>query len=764
MTAQKRFPATEYLLLALTMALRFYRLGAQSLWSDEGNSLALARAGLAEIAARTALDIHPPLYYWLLKGWLAMLGQSEFAARSLSAGLGVLLAAMVYRLGRRLFGRRAGRAAMFAAAVSPFQVYYAQEARMYMLLALLGTASVWAAVEWWTATESRRRWLSAGGYALSAAMGLYTQYAFPVVLAALNLTALVALWPDRRRLGKWLALQAIPVALYAPWLPVAWRQVTTWPAPLEAASAGSVGLSIARTLSLGLSASAAGDGWLWGFGGLAVWGATASYQLSIVNHQKLARHALRSHWPLLLVLLWLLLPVGLTAALFRPAYLKFLLVASPALCLLLGKGFQLSIVNCQSAIGTRTALRTTLLLLIAVPSLLSLRAYYADPAFQRDDYRGIAALIEAVGTAGDAVILDAPGQQEVFGYYYRGAATVYPLPRQRPPDPAATAAELETIAAGAQRIYAVYWGEREADPEGVVEGWLNEHTFKASDVWFGNVRLARYAAPPEPPSRRPLDVRLGEAIRLTGYGLSATQVAPGDLLAVSLWWEADAAPPDEYTVFLQLLDGANHLVGQRDASPRTPTRNWPPGQTVADGHGLLVEPGTPPGPHRLIAGLYRADTGERLRTPDGADFVTLATVQVTRNPSPLPPAAFRITHRLDAPPLLGYDLYPLGRASAPETPLRPGEPLHLNLYWQRPPTPPADDTLELRLVNRRGDVAATWHHPVAGAPYPMTEWADGEIVRAQFDLFLPPASPGRYRLDILLDGKPVGRTHLFPIE
>ena len=126
-----------YSLILLAAALRFYRLGAQSLWSDEGNSLTLAQAGLAEIAARTAFDIHPPLYYWLLKLWLALFGRSEFAARSLSAMLGVLLVALIFRLGARFFGPKAGAAAAFMAAISPFQVYYAQEARMYMLLATI---------------------------------------------------------------------------------------------------------------------------------------------------------------------------------------------------------------------------------------------------------------------------------------------------------------------------------------------------------------------------------------------------------------------------------------------------------------------------------------------------------------------------------------------------------------------------------------------------------------------------------------------------
>ena len=136
------------LILLLAAALRFYRLAGQSLWSDKGNSVALAQAGLAEITARTALDIHPPLYYWLLHFWIHLFGQSEVAVRSLSAVAAVLLVGIIYQLGARLFDRRAGLMAAFVAAVSPFQVYYAQEARMYALLALLGALTVWATVEW----------------------------------------------------------------------------------------------------------------------------------------------------------------------------------------------------------------------------------------------------------------------------------------------------------------------------------------------------------------------------------------------------------------------------------------------------------------------------------------------------------------------------------------------------------------------------------------------------------------------------------------
>ena len=84
-------PLPVALILLLAGGLRFYQLSGQSLWADEGNSVALARRGFVEIARRTAFDIHPPFYYWLLKLWITIFGESEFGLRSLSAVLGILL-------------------------------------------------------------------------------------------------------------------------------------------------------------------------------------------------------------------------------------------------------------------------------------------------------------------------------------------------------------------------------------------------------------------------------------------------------------------------------------------------------------------------------------------------------------------------------------------------------------------------------------------------------------------------------------------------
>src|SRR5690348_687182 len=80
--------------------LRFFQVGAQSYWNDEGISLGLAGRDVPTILASAAADIHPPGYYLLLKGWHALTGDSEFALRAFSALAGLALVALLYRLGR----------------------------------------------------------------------------------------------------------------------------------------------------------------------------------------------------------------------------------------------------------------------------------------------------------------------------------------------------------------------------------------------------------------------------------------------------------------------------------------------------------------------------------------------------------------------------------------------------------------------------------------------------------------------------------------
>ena len=758
--------ASIIFILLLAMFLRFYTLDAQSLWSDEGNSLALSQTSFSQIAARTAYDIHPPLYYWLLKIWVTVSGTSEFSARSLSALLGVLVVVLTYRLGTLFFSREVGLTAAFLGAITPFQIYYAQEARMYMLMMALACLCVWLAGQIFVASKPSL-WLMLA-YSVCVAGGLYTQYTFPTILAVINLGALGFLWAHKSRLGQWIAWQFVPLLLYLPWLPTAYRQITTWPSLMESASLSQISLTIFGYLSLGLSYKAVSNWWMGIFALVLMLGVWHSWQKP------------RLGWPAgLLMLGWLILPITLILFLYRPAYLKFLLMASPAYTLLLGLGLTFwtrqnaeqqifSIQRRKEAKEEEKKIKrlkplayifsTLLLLLLLAPTLQSLQATYFAPAYQRDNYRAITTYLESVATTDDAIIIHAPGQQEVFNYYYDSSQTqtpVYALPQQRPLNPSQTLDALTQIATQSKRIFSVYWATEEADPTGLIETWLNENTFKATDAWFGNVRFVRYATPTEALNTVQTNYQFENGISLKGYALSAQTLTPGQILQVQLHWQTAQAISENHTVFLQLLDEAQHVLGQRDAPPALPSTQWPLNMHIRDAHGLYLEPGTPPQRVQLVVGLYNAQTGQRLKLSTGQDFIPLTTLTVTQATNPLPAEALHIQHFLSQAPLLGYDLYKLGHASKLDTSLNPGDPVHLVLYWQKPSPLPTTEILDIGLINSSGERLSQWQFPLAGINYPLNKWQTGEIVRAQYTFFLGNIPPGKYALQFFLAEKEV---------
>ena len=130
-------------MLLAAFALRLYRLGAASLWYDETVSVILAQKDWLALTHHTAGDIHPPLYYYLLHLWGRLAGWSEFAVAFLSLFFGVLLIALVYRVAREWFNARVARFAALLVALSPYNLWYSQEVRMYTLGAFLGLASTY---------------------------------------------------------------------------------------------------------------------------------------------------------------------------------------------------------------------------------------------------------------------------------------------------------------------------------------------------------------------------------------------------------------------------------------------------------------------------------------------------------------------------------------------------------------------------------------------------------------------------------------------
>ncbi|MCP4361313.1 MAG: hypothetical protein GY796_25165, partial [Chloroflexi bacterium] len=243
-------------IILLGFALRLYKLGAQSLWYDETVSAFLAGQPVTDIIAHTARDIHPPGYYLLLHVWQIPTGSSEFALAFFSLIFGVLLIPLIFLLARHLINRQVAYWAAWLVAVSPFNIWYSQEVRMYTLGAALGVIAAYCALRALQSRTAHWFWL---GYLLAAAIGLYTLYYFAFLLIAINAIFLFfVLYPkiNRSALEPLLVTNILLLLAYLPWLPTAWRQATNppvppwrsppalWPVVVESWSALALGQSI----------------------------------------------------------------------------------------------------------------------------------------------------------------------------------------------------------------------------------------------------------------------------------------------------------------------------------------------------------------------------------------------------------------------------------------------------------------------------------------------------------------------------------------
>jgi len=138
---------------------------------------------------------------------------------------------------------------------------------------------------------------------------------------------------------------------------------------------------------------------------------------------------------------------------------------------------------------------------------------------------------------------------------------------------------------------------------------------------------------------RPASLNFGDKLLLRGFDLPATARA-GELLPVTLYWQSLALMDVRYRTFVHLEGDQNSLWGQHDDDPgcRLITTDMLPGMTSSRQFRVPVAPTTPPGEYKVVVGLYRPDTQERLpiwnNTAQNSpgDSITLGTVRIIDGP------------------------------------------------------------------------------------------------------------------------------------
>jgi len=194
----------------------------QSVWFDEAYSVLLAEHSWIDIVRLTAQDVHPPVYYGLLKVWMMVFGSSELAIRSLSAvlfGLSVGVAGMVMR---RLFGTRVALTALPFVAFAPFLLRYGFEIRMYALASLIGVTATYILLKAVETEERQKRFRYLAIYGLLVLAGVYTLYFMALIwIAHLTWLMILAAREKERRtfLKQAVVTYACSFVLFLPWLP-----------------------------------------------------------------------------------------------------------------------------------------------------------------------------------------------------------------------------------------------------------------------------------------------------------------------------------------------------------------------------------------------------------------------------------------------------------------------------------------------------------------------------------------------------------------
>lgn len=484
--------------VVLGVALRLYRLDAQSLWYDEVITYLAARGPVSDYlwTSRYYATAHA-LYFAIVHLGLE-LGSGELYLRLPSLVLGSLSIPLLFMVVRPWLGAEAGLGAATLMAVSPFHVYYSQEARPYAALLCFGLVAL-ACLQ--RARAGRRPLLWGAGAGLGIAAMLSTH---PVGLFFLPVLALVPPPPGGSRVSRgWLAAVAAGVVLAAPVL----ARIVLHPPMRSTNPVEFVGLTATPYLfwtfvagySLGPSVRELHGPDRWG---VALANAPVVLPVAILAGglalAGLARIRRLDRRLLVLLAAWILVPIAAVTVLSpltrQPLNARYAILAFPALLVLVAAGTE----------GLSRRWRIGAWVALLGVSGIALANYHHAARYQREDYRAAVAALHAEARPGDLVLVTAPYTILMLRYYDPGPVEAVPYPARGPGDEAGIAhrtttrdwefwlSELERRIEGRTRFWVLLSRTWRYDPPGRLVPYLDGRFTRAwSGSWAGT-RLILY--------------------------------------------------------------------------------------------------------------------------------------------------------------------------------------------------------------------------------------------------------------------------------
>jgi uncharacterized membrane protein len=249
---------------AVCLSIRLFEITQKNLWFDEVFSWHISLNNFYGIIVRTSHDIHPPLYYVVLKIWMYLFGDSVLILRLLSSLFTSAAIFFIYPVSRRFLSPLNSIIVIALYIVSPLNIYYSQEVRMAAMNLFLNAGSVYFFAKIVFEKDiSSAKWdlkkiigdSSIWSYILITAAALYTHYFSFFILAGLLVYIILVYRRSLSNLKPFAVIYSVITVIYLPWIPALIEHIgrgQAWRTPQTVLSASKEYVNFLKDINLGL--------------------------------------------------------------------------------------------------------------------------------------------------------------------------------------------------------------------------------------------------------------------------------------------------------------------------------------------------------------------------------------------------------------------------------------------------------------------------------------------------------------------------------
>ncbi len=721
-------------LILFAFGLRLYRLGEPSLWSDEGLTLYRAQAPweelmrgrivLRSLQAIETIDNHPPLYFATLKAWIALAGDSEFALRFPSVFASILLIPLAWAIGRHLSEPVVAWAGAALSAVSPLYLWYAQEARMYTLLALESAALLLLLLRLYSGEIPEAR--GVGTLFFILLVMILTHYTAFLLFPILGLWVLGQSRRDVRRLAALIFTFSILAS------PLIYLSINQWikrsyfvPAFSEIHE---LFLDILKAAIFGFEAPD------WGFLKILfvlIWVFVFLFGILYLYKNKKS-----------IFIFLFIIPIAeiYIISYISPIYqtVRHLFLIIPLVYFIFCCG--IALINKRFSNFSRI-----ILVLITTLMIYGNSRYFLHPYPSRHDWRGALAWVTQNGGPLDIVILQDLALTPIVDYYYNGTSSLF-LMGQGMENQEELVRFLERWPRPIERLWLITGLSSEAlsRPEQVFFQWisrrglyLTQKVFPGRNAWI-RVLVYDFSSPSCAASSHviTMDIGFGLYFRLRGFELEPAS----PFMRARFFWEKGTSSSLNLWLGLRLVDETGTIWAYeiQPIWPSYPPDRWPVGQPVCQQVRLRLPPGLPPGHYRLQVEAFDLDR----RIPAGGAPTWDSPPFFLEGHTDLPSVPLPVARSMG-----GLQLLSVQPEAGP--PYFPGLGVPLRLLWRAETTPPA--ARSMALFWQQGATRRLLFRGALGPSFfPSHQWKAGQIIAQPLVVPLPPDLRGYGQIRMVL--------------